>query len=83
MPVVASLILIGFMPTVEGAHPRELVVFDNPIGKLSKGYIRSAIAFSLRAEFLNMWIRPKPPSKKNKRNTYTQEAANAEYLRMQ
>ena len=83
MPVVASLILIGLMPTVEGAHPRELVVLNNPNGKLPKEYIHSAIAFSLRAEFLNMWIRPKPPSKKSKRNTYAQEAANAEYLRMQ
>ena len=83
MPGVAFLILIGFMLTVEGAHPRELVVFDKPIGTLPKGYLYFAIAFALLVYFLHRRIQPHAPSKKVKRNTYAQEAANAEYLRMQ
>ena len=83
MPVVASLILIGFMPTVEGAHPRELVVLDKPIGTMPKGYLYFAIAFALLVEFLHRRIQPHAPRKKVKRNTYAQEAANGVYLRIQ
>ncbi len=80
---LAFLILIGFMLIVEGAHLGELVVFDNHIGTVPKGYLYFAIAFSLLVEFLNMRIRPKSADKKVKLNTYAQEAADsAEYVRM-
>ncbi|NJB85774.1 putative tellurium resistance membrane protein TerC [Lewinella marina] len=80
---LAFLILIGFMLIVEGAHLGDLVVFENHIGTVPKGYLYFAIAFSLLVEFLNMRIRPKSPAKQVKLNTYAQEAANkAEYARM-
>ena len=71
------------MLIAEGPHSGELVVFNNPIGTLPKGYLHFVIAFSLLAEFLNMRIRPNAPSKKVKLNTYAREAADAEYLRLQ
>jgi predicted tellurium resistance membrane protein TerC len=80
---LAFLILIGFMLIVEGAHLGHLVVFDNEIGTVPKGYLYFAIAFSLLVEFLNMRIRPKKTGNKVKLNTYAQEAADsAEYARM-
>ncbi len=80
---LAFLILIGFMLIVEGAHLGELVVFDNHIGTVPKGYLYFAIAFSLLVEFLNMRIRPAKSGHKVKLNTYAQEAADeGEYLRM-
>lgn len=80
---LAFLILIGFMLIVEGAHLGDLVVFDNHIGTVPKGYLYFAIAFSLLVEFLNMRIRPSSPAKKVKLNTYAQEAATQdEYTRM-
>lgn len=83
---LAFLILIGFMLIVEGGHLADLVVFDNHIGTVPKGYLYFAIAFSLLVEFLNMRIRPKGKGsgQQVKLNTYAQEAADkADYARMQ
>ncbi|MCP9237237.1 TerC family protein [Lewinella sp. JB7] len=81
---LAFLILIGFMLIVEGAHLGDLVVFDNHIGTVPKGYLYFAIAFSLLVEFLNMRIRPKSSDKQVKLNTYAQEAAGkSDYIRME
>lgn len=81
---LAFLILIGFMLIVEGGHLGELVVFDNHIGTVPKGYLYFAIAFSLLVEFLNMRVRPKNKGNQVKLNTYAQEAADkAEYARME
>lgn len=56
---LAFLIMIGFMLIAEGAHLAEIVIFDNPIGAVPKGYLYFAIAFSLLVEFLNMRLRKK------------------------
>ncbi|CAH1002179.1 hypothetical protein LEM8419_03096 [Neolewinella maritima] len=81
---LAFLILIGFMLIVEGGHLADLVVFDNHIGTVPKGYLYFAIAFSLLVEFLNMRIRPKGKGHQVKLNTYAQEAADkGEYARME
>lgn len=54
---LAFLIMIGFMLIAEGAHLAELVVFDQHIGVVPKGYLYFAIAFSLLVEALNMQLR--------------------------
>ena len=51
---LSFLILIGFMLIAEAAHLSHLVVFDNEVGAIPKGYLYFAIAFSLMVEFLNM-----------------------------
>lgn len=51
---LSFLILIGFMLIAEAAHLSHLVVFDNEIGTVPKGYLYFAIAFSLLVEFLNL-----------------------------
>lgn len=56
---LAFLILIGFMLIAEAAHLSHLVVFDNEIGAIPKGYLYFTIAFSLFIEFLNMRYRKK------------------------
>ncbi len=56
---LAFLIMIGFMLIAEGAHLAEIVVFNNAIGSVPKGYLYFAIAFSLLVEFLNMHLRKK------------------------
>jgi len=56
---LSFLILIGFMLIVESAHLSHLVVFNNPIGSIPKGYLYFAIAFSLMVEFINMNVRKK------------------------
>jgi predicted tellurium resistance membrane protein TerC len=56
---LSFLILIGFMLTTEAAHLSHLVVFDQSIGSIPKGYLYFSIAFSLMVEFLNMNIRKK------------------------
>jgi len=56
---LAFLILIGFMLIAEGAHLAHFVVAGQEIGSVPKGYLYSAIAFSLFVEFLNMRIRKK------------------------
>ncbi|WP_128548332.1 TerC family protein [Larkinella soli] len=54
---LAFLIMIGFMLIAEGAHLAEVVVFNQHIGTVPKGYLYFAIAFSLLVEFLNMRLR--------------------------
>lgn len=51
---LSFLILIGFMLIAEGAHLSHLVVFDQEIGSIPKGYLYFAIAFSLLVEFLDL-----------------------------
>ena len=54
---LSFLILIGFMLIAEAAHLSHLVVFDQEIGSIPKGYLYFAIAFSLLVEFLDMRMR--------------------------
>ncbi|GGG44429.1 membrane protein [Croceivirga lutea] len=51
---LSFLILIGFMLIAEAAHLSHLVVFDNEVGSIPKGYLYFAIAFSLMVEFFDM-----------------------------
>ncbi|MEM8509717.1 MAG: TerC family protein [Bacteroidota bacterium] len=51
---LSFLILIGFMLIAEAAHLSHLVVFDNEVGSIPKGYLYFAITFSLMVEFLDM-----------------------------
>ena len=51
---LSFLILIGFMLIAEAAHLSHLVVFDNEVGAIPKGYLYFAITFSLMVEFLDM-----------------------------
>ncbi len=60
---LSFLILIGFMLIAEAAHISHLIIFDNEVGSIPKGYLYFAIAFSLMVEFLDMRM------KKNKRPT--------------
>ena len=54
---LSFLILIGFMLIAEAAHLSHLVVFDQEVGSIPKGYLYFAIAFSLMVEFLDMRMR--------------------------
>ncbi len=54
---LSFLILIGFMLIAEAAHISHLIVFDNEVGSIPKGYLYFAIAFSLLVEFLDMRMR--------------------------
>ncbi|GAB3986536.1 TerC family protein [Spirosoma daeguense] len=56
---LAFLIMIGFMLVAEGAHLSEVVIFDQEVGAVPKGYLYFAIAFSLLVEFLNIRLRKK------------------------
>ncbi|WP_338871372.1 TerC family protein [Spirosoma sp. SC4-14] len=56
---LAFLIMIGFMLIAEGAHLSEVVIFDQEVGSVPKGYLYFAIAFSLLVEFLNIRLRKK------------------------
>ena len=58
---LSFLILIGFMLIAEAAHISHLVIFNNEVGTIPKGYLYFAIAFSLMVEFLDMRM------KKNKK----------------
>ena len=51
---LSFLILIGFMLITEAAHLSHLVVFDNEIGAIPKGYLYFAIAFPLMVEFFDL-----------------------------
>lgn len=51
---LSFLILIGFMLIAEASHLSHLVVFQQEVGSVPKGYLYFAIAFSLMVEFLNM-----------------------------
>ncbi|GLU45089.1 TerC family protein [Allomuricauda sp. NBRC 101325] len=53
---LSFLILIGFMLIAESAHLSHLVIFDNEVGAIPKGYLYFAIAFSLMVEFINLRI---------------------------
>ncbi len=54
---LSFLILIGFMLIAESAHLSHLIIFDNEIGAIPKGYLYFSIAFSLMVEFLNLRMR--------------------------
>lgn len=54
---LAFLILIGFMLVTEASHLAHLVIFDQSVGAVPKGYLYFAIAFSLLVEILNMRLR--------------------------
>lgn len=56
---LSFLILIGFMLIAEAAHLSHLVVFNQEIGVIPKGYLYFAIAFSLMVEFINMNVKDK------------------------
>jgi predicted tellurium resistance membrane protein TerC len=56
---LSFLILIGFMLIAESAHLSHLIVFEQEIGAIPKGYLYFTIAFSLFIEFLNMRYRRK------------------------
>jgi len=51
---LSFLILIGFMLIAEAAHISHLVVFDQEVGTIPKGYLYFSIAFSLMVEFFDM-----------------------------
>ncbi|SNY99833.1 TerC family protein [Flagellimonas pacifica] len=51
---LSFLILIGFMLIAEAAHLSHLVVFDNEVGAIPKGYLYFAISFSLMVEFFDL-----------------------------
>nr|WP_299382018.1 TerC family protein [Allomuricauda sp.] len=51
---LSFLILIGFMLVAEAAHLSHLVVFDNEVGSIPKGYLYFTIAFSLMVEFFDL-----------------------------
>lgn len=58
---LSFLILIGFMLIAEAAHLGHLIVFDNEVGTIPKGYLYFSIAFSLMVEFFDLRM------KKNKK----------------
>ncbi len=51
---LSFLILIGFMLIAEASHIGHLVVFDQEVGTIPKGYLYFAIAFSLMVEFFDL-----------------------------
>lgn len=51
---LSFLILIGFMLVAEAAHIGHVVIFDQEVGTIPKGYLYFAIAFSLLVEFLDL-----------------------------
>ncbi len=67
---LSFLILIGFMLIAEAAHLSHLIVFDNAIGAIPKGYLYFAIAFSLTVEFLDL---RRLSNKKSKRDVSEEE----------
>ncbi|MEX0360161.1 MAG: TerC family protein, partial [Allomuricauda sp.] len=67
---LSFLILIGFMLIAEAAHLSHLIVFDNEVGAIPKGYLYFAIAFSLMVEFFD--LRMKKNKSKNKKETVEQ-----------
>lgn len=59
---MAFLLLIGFMLVTEAAHISHTKFLGQEIGRIPKGYLYFAIAFSLSVEFVNMKMRKKNPS---------------------
>jgi len=56
---LSFLLLIGFMLIAEGAHLGHVEITGAEIGRVPKGYLYFAIAFSLLVEFLNIRLRRK------------------------
>lgn len=68
---LSFLILIGFMLIAEAAHLSHLIVFDNEIGSIPKGYLYFTIAFSLMVEFFDMRMKKnkgKVPEEKDQKD---------------
>ncbi len=59
---LSFLILIGFMLIAEAAHLAHLVIFEQSVGTIPKGYLYFTIAFSLFVEFINFKLRKKGKS---------------------
>lgn len=66
---LSFLILIGFMLIAEAAHLSHLIVFDNEVGAIPKGYLYFAIAFSLMVEFFDLRMK----KNKGERNEVLEE----------
>ncbi|NKI32213.1 TerC family protein [Croceivirga thetidis] len=66
---LSFLILIGFMLIAEAAHLSHLVVFDNEVGTIPKGYLYFTIAFSLMVEFFDLRMK----KNKNKNSEIIEE----------
>ncbi|AQX04014.1 TerC family protein [Elizabethkingia meningoseptica] len=54
---LSFLILIGVMLLAESSHLAHVVIFDQEVGVIPKGYLYFAIFFSLTVEFINMKLR--------------------------
>lgn len=64
---LSFLILIGVMLLAESSHLAHVVIFEQEVGVIPKGYLYFAIFFSLAVEFINMKLRKgtKPVTLKN------------------
>lgn len=64
---LSFLILIGVMLLAESSHLAHVVIFEQEVGVIPKGYLYFAIFFSLAVEFINMKLRKstKPVALKN------------------
>jgi predicted tellurium resistance membrane protein TerC len=60
---LSFLIMIGFMLIAEASHDSELSILNNHIGVIPKGYLYTAIGFSLFVEFVNIKLRKKSTDK--------------------
>ncbi len=60
---LSFLIMIGFMLIAEASHDSELIILNNQIGSIPKGYLYTAIGFSLFVEFVNIKLRKKSTEK--------------------
>ena len=54
---LSFLILIGVMLLAESSHLAHVVIFEQEVGVIPKGYLYFAIFFSLAVEFINMKLR--------------------------
>ena len=54
---LSFLILIGVMLLAESSHLAHVVIFEQEVGVIPKGYLYFAIFFSLAVEFFNMKLR--------------------------
>ena len=54
---LSFLILIGAMLLAESSHLAHVVIFEQEVGVIPKGYLYFAIFFSLAVEFINMKLR--------------------------
>ncbi|WP_407483114.1 TerC family protein [Elizabethkingia meningoseptica] len=54
---LSFLILIGVMLLAESSHLAHVVIFNQEVGVIPKGYLYFAIFFSLTVEFINMKLR--------------------------